>query len=92
LKVSVLRVAPDREVARLRRCALLLIHAQNDPIISCRDSQAIFAVAPEPKELWLVPNAKHAMAYLALPHEYTDRVVAFFNRWLVPAIDRPDAC
>jgi alpha-beta hydrolase superfamily lysophospholipase len=81
-KVSMLRVAPELEVMHLRRCALLLIHAQNDEIISVRDSEAIYAKAHEPKEFWRVPSATHAMAFNALKQEYAGRVVAFFDRWL----------
>ncbi|HEY8838081.1 MAG TPA: alpha/beta fold hydrolase [Dehalococcoidia bacterium] len=81
-KVSALRVVPEREVGGLRRCALLLIHAQDDEIISVADSQAIFVRANEPKEFWLVPSAPHAMAFNVLRHEYVGRVVAFFDRWL----------
>jgi len=44
------RVAPEREVARLRGCALLLIHAVDDAIISVADARAIYRRAPEPKE------------------------------------------
>ncbi|MHB8575516.1 MAG: alpha/beta hydrolase [Dehalococcoidia bacterium] len=84
LQISTVHVAPEREVSRLRRCALLLIHARNDDIISYCDSEAIFAIAPEPKELWLIPDAGHAMAYATLEHEYAARVVSFFDRWLLP--------
>lgn len=83
-RVSALRVAPEREVAGLRRCALLLIHAQDDNVISVADSEAIYAQAPEPKEFWRIPSAPHAMAFNVLRHEYAQRVVAFFDRWLEP--------
>jgi fermentation-respiration switch protein FrsA (DUF1100 family) len=78
------RVAPEREVARLRGCALLLIHAVDDAIISVADARAIYRRAPEPKELWLVPSAPHAMAFNTLRQTYATRVVAFFDRWLLP--------
>lgn len=82
-RVSAARVSPEREVARLRRCALLLIHAVDDPIISVRDSEAIYARAAEPKALWRVPSAAHAMAYNTLQDLYAARVVSFFDRWLL---------
>lgn len=82
-RVSAARVVPEREVARLRRCALLLIHADDDPIISVRDSEAIYARAVEPKDLWRIPSAAHAMAYNTLQERYAVRVVSFFDRWLL---------
>jgi fermentation-respiration switch protein FrsA (DUF1100 family) len=84
-QISVRRVAPELEVGRLTRCALLLIHAQDDMVISVRDSEAIFAKAPEPKEFWRIASAPHAMAFRELEHEYSLRVVEFFDRWLVPS-------
>ncbi len=81
-KVSTARVAPEREVGGLRGCALLLIHAEDDPIVSVRDSRAIYARAQEPKELWLLPSAEHAMAFNTAREVYVARVVAFLDRWL----------
>jgi dipeptidyl aminopeptidase/acylaminoacyl peptidase len=83
-KIRAVQVAPEREVARLRACALLLIHAVDDAIISVADAHALYARAREPKELWLVPSAPHAMAFNALRQAYATRVVAFFDEWLVP--------
>jgi alpha-beta hydrolase superfamily lysophospholipase len=82
-RVSAARVVPEREVVRLRRCALLLIHAADDPIISVRDSEAIYARAGEPKVFWRIPSAAHAMAYNTLREDYAARVVGFFDRWLL---------
>jgi alpha-beta hydrolase superfamily lysophospholipase len=90
-RVSALRVAPERDVMRLERCALLLIHAEDDRVISVRDAAAIFERAPEPKEFWRIPSAEHAMALGALPQEYAHRVVAFFDRWLLGADGRDAA-
>jgi alpha-beta hydrolase superfamily lysophospholipase len=80
--VSARLVAPEVEVERLRRCAVLLIHAADDDIISIHDSAAIFARAGGPKAFWRVPSAPHALAYNVLREEYAARVVAFFDRWL----------
>jgi alpha-beta hydrolase superfamily lysophospholipase len=82
--VRAARVMPELEVARLRRCALLLIHATDDEVISIRDSEAIFARAVEPKAFWRVASAPHAMAYNLFREEYAARVVAFFDQWLTP--------
>ncbi len=80
--VSARLVAPELEVGKLRRCAVLLIHAADDRVISIRDSEAIFARAGGPKAFWRIPSAPHALAYNCLREEYAARVVAFFDRWL----------
>jgi uncharacterized protein len=81
-KVRASRVAPEREIDKLQGCALLLIHAEDDDIVPVDHADALFARAPEPKELWRVPSAPHAMAYLAVGQPYAERVAAFFDRWL----------
>ena len=37
----------------------------------------LFAAAPEPKRLWLVPGAVHGDLYAAAPQEYQRQVLAF---------------
>jgi uncharacterized protein len=80
-------IAPDREIARLRDTAVLLIHGENDTIVTVQDAHALYTAAPGPKELWLAPNADHALAYLALREAYAERVTGFFDRWLAPDAD-----
>ncbi|MBI2760589.1 MAG: alpha/beta hydrolase [Chloroflexi bacterium] len=81
-KVRASRVAPEREIDKLQGCALLLIHAEDDHIVPVSHADALFERAPEPKELWRLPSAPHAMGYLAVGQEYADRVSAFFDQWL----------
>jgi alpha-beta hydrolase superfamily lysophospholipase len=80
--VSARLVAPETEVGKLQHCAVLLIHAADDRVISIRDSQAIFARIGGPKAFWRIPTAPHALAYNILREEYAARVVAFFDHWL----------
>jgi fermentation-respiration switch protein FrsA (DUF1100 family) len=45
-------------------------------------ARALFAHARQPKELWVVPDAKHNQAPQQAPDEYRRRVLAFFDRHL----------
>jgi dienelactone hydrolase len=40
--------------------------------------------AGEPKEYWLIPEARHTGGLTARPTEYAQRVVGFFDRYLLP--------
>lgn len=82
------KIAPEREIGDLKDCAVLLIHAENDAVVSVQDAHALFSAAREPKELWLVPDAVHAMAYRAEREGYAKRVTGFFGRWLDPDAER----
>ena len=80
--VRAARIAPEREIGALENCAVLLIHAENDTIVSVQDAHALFSAAREPKELWLIPDADHALAYLREKDTYAERVRQFFDCWL----------
>lgn len=44
----------------------------------------LYAAAREPRELWELPQAKHAECYAADPATYTEKITAFFDRALHP--------
>jgi len=85
------RIAPDREIGAREDCAVLLIHAENDNVVSVQDAHAIFSAARGPKELWLIPAANHAMAYGTERETYAERVRGFFDRWLPSDSASPSA-
>jgi uncharacterized protein len=70
-------VSPENSVAA-RRFSILLIYGLRDHKIPRRHSDAIFAAAIGPKELWLVPGAGHTKALATEPDEFRRRVLAFF--------------
>jgi uncharacterized protein len=87
---SASRVMPEREIGARDDCAVLLIHAENDHVVSVQDAHALFTAARGPKELWLIPDAAHAMAFLTEQAAYPDRVRGFFNRWLSIDLETSD--
>ena len=80
----VARVRPVDLVARIAPRPLLLIHGTNDGIVPYAHALELYAAAGEPKELWTLPGAMHAMARFHAPDEYVERVAAFFTRALAP--------
>jgi alpha-beta hydrolase superfamily lysophospholipase len=71
-------------VARIGPTPLLLVHGTDDPVIPSSQSEVLFAAASEPKELWVVPGAKHAQVFDAEPAEWRARVGGFVARHLGP--------
>jgi dipeptidyl aminopeptidase/acylaminoacyl peptidase len=65
---------------------LLLIHGERDDYLPPDNAQRLFRAAGEPKELWVAPGSGHAMARLDHGREYVERVHAFFQRYLTPAV------
>ncbi len=60
----------------------LFIAGANDEHTTLKESNALFTATGEPKELWIVPNAKHVDFYPLAREEYEQRVLLFFEKHL----------
>jgi hypothetical protein len=58
---------------------VLIIHGQNDEIIPLAMGQRLFAAAPEPKELYIIPRAHHNDTYLTGGDDYFVRLHRFIH-------------
>ncbi len=70
------------DAIRRIRAPLLLIAGAVDPRTTPTDEQRLFAAAPNPKEMWLVPGAAHVNFHRHAPREYEAKVLSFFARYL----------
>jgi pimeloyl-ACP methyl ester carboxylesterase len=61
---------------------IFILHGTADELIKPRYSEAVFAHANEPKELWLIPGACHSDMVDVGGDEYKRRVVEFFEKSL----------
>ncbi|MGL4420378.1 MAG: alpha/beta hydrolase [Gemmataceae bacterium] len=73
-------VSVERAIRKLRQ-ALFMIHGGGDNYITPEMAQSLCGDAKKaaPKELWIIPKAKHNQAILIAGIEYHDRVVSFFD-------------
>lgn len=73
---------PRDEISRIAPRPLLLIHSADDENATTTgaDTDALYAAAGEPKELWIAPRGGHAGALGAQRDEYARRVLAFLAR------------
>jgi pimeloyl-ACP methyl ester carboxylesterase len=65
---------------------LLMIQGMADTYIKPEITTRLFTFAQEPKELWLVENAKHNQALQLAGEEYRQRVLRFFETHLAEKI------
>lgn len=72
----------EKVMSRIAPRPLLMIHGGADNYIKPVMAQELFDLARDPKELWIVDNAKHNQAIQQATEEYKARVVAFFNQHL----------
>jgi pimeloyl-ACP methyl ester carboxylesterase len=71
----------EKAVGRFNR-PLLMIHGEGDTYIKPEMARTLFERARGPKELWIVPKAKHNQALTAAGDDYHTRVIAFFDTHL----------
>ena len=58
----------------------LFIAGEKDEHTTLEESETLFKAASKPKELWIIPNAKHTDAYALTKAEYEQRVLSFFEK------------
>src|SRR5262249_40972266 len=71
----------ERAAASLAPRPWLAIHGARDAYIGPEIARTLFAEAGEPKELWVVPDAKHNRCREVAPDEYAARLGAFLARF-----------
>jgi len=73
---------PVRFVARVAPRPVLVIGGAEDRLMPPEDVRALYAQAREPKELWIVPRARHGKCREVAGAEYDRRVIEFFRKHL----------
>lgn len=81
----------ERVMPRLAPRPLLMIHGGGDTYVRTEMARPIFELAREPKEFWLVENAKHNLALQVAGDEYRRRVLTFFEKNLAEPPAPPSA-
>jgi pimeloyl-ACP methyl ester carboxylesterase len=71
----------EKAVARLAPRPWLMIHGQRDTYISPEVVEELFERGNGPKELWLVPDAKHNRCREREPEAYAGRLLDFIDRY-----------
>ena len=66
------------KIARVRM-PVLVVHGQGDRFVPVRFSEALYAAAPTPKRLLLVPNGSHNNSLSVGNSEYHRALVDFFE-------------
>jgi len=79
------QLRPIDVIGRIAPRPVLLTHGTLDEIVPVRHAHALFKAAEEPKELWIVPGARHVEARDLDPDGYFDRIEHFLSEALSPA-------
>jgi len=71
-----------KALMRMQPRPMFFIHGQKDTYIPVEQTEALYALASQPKYRWIVPGAKHNQPVIVQPEQYAARTVAFFDRYL----------
>lgn len=71
---------PVSAVGKMPPRPFLVIGGERDDLMPVDDVSRIYAAAPQPKQLWLVPEAIHAKCHEFSGLEYETRVSSFFAK------------
>jgi len=74
-----------RKMANVR-CPVLITHGDRDEVIPVSQAHKLYALAPEPKRLLIVPGAAHNVTWFG-GNAYLDQIAAFIHQTLAPAHD-----
>ncbi|GAC1445570.1 MAG: hypothetical protein NVSMB52_07130 [Chloroflexota bacterium] len=76
-------IRPVDDIARISPRPILIIQGTADTTVPVSDSQANFAAAKAPKQLWWVKGAAHAQSLFVERSAYQHRVIKFFKHALL---------
>lgn len=71
-----------KAVARMTPRPALFIHGEKDSYLPVEQSRLLYALAPQPKFLWIATGARHNQAVLVDPKRYARLTTGFFDQYL----------
>ncbi len=71
-------------IKQVEKCRLpmLFIHGQEDDYVPTWMVYELYDAKPNPKEIWIVPNAGHATSYKLNREAYTEKVKQFTDKYI----------
>lgn len=71
--------APERSMARIQHVPVLIVHSENDPVISASHAKTLYQMAHEPKQLWLSQEQGHIAVWD--DEIWRDHLVCLLDHW-----------
>ncbi len=78
-----------KSIKRMEPRPLFFVHGERDSYLPVEQSRRLYALAGQPKFLWIAPNARHNQAVVLHPERYAHLSISFFDQFLSSAIQPP---
>ncbi len=82
LRVNPERYSPKYNIPKIAPRPVFIIHGRYDNLVPAAQAKMLFKKAGEPKEIWLVPGAKHNKCAEVGGFEYKQRLADFYRKYL----------
>lgn len=82
LGVNPERFSPKYNIPKIAPRPVFLIHGRYDNLVPAAQAKLLYKRAGDPKEIWLVPGAKHNKCAEVGGYEYKQRVADFYRKYL----------
>lgn len=82
LMVNPEKFSPKFNVPKIAPRPIFIIHGRYDNLVPAAQAKLLYKNAGEPKEIWLVPGAKHNKCAEVGGFEYKQRLGDFFRKYL----------
>lgn len=76
------RYSPKYNIPKIAPRPVFIIHGRYDNLVPAAQAKMLFKCAGEPKEIWLVPGAKHNKCAEVGGYEYKQRLADFYKKYL----------
>ncbi len=76
------RYSPKYNIPKISPRPVFLIHGRYDNLVPAAQAKLLYKCAGEPKEIWLVPGAKHNKCAEVGGFEYKQRLAEFYKKYL----------
>ncbi|TQV78187.1 lysophospholipase [Exilibacterium tricleocarpae] len=86
LGIAVESLSPVSSISALT-APIMIVAGTEDKRTRPDETEKLFSLAPEPKQLYWVQGARHEDLHQYQPQEYEHKVLAFFDKYLRPTVD-----
>jgi fermentation-respiration switch protein FrsA (DUF1100 family) len=77
------QVSPLADISKISPRPVFIIQGMSDGMVPLNSAQRLYDAAGEPRQLWIEPGVPHLSMYTYHEGEYTERVIGFFNKYLL---------
>ncbi|MFO0839525.1 MAG: alpha/beta fold hydrolase [Phycisphaerae bacterium] len=71
-----------KAILRMSPRPILFIHGEKDSYLPVEQTRRLYAIAAQPKYMWIAPAARHNQAVVLHPERYAKMTVDFFEQYL----------